>query len=311
MREYLNLEFQEIEPTLPFKYNLERVIDDFILLAVFVGNDFLPNLPDLHIHENGLERLFEVYKKVLPGLGGYINDRGTISVERLQVVLDEMREWEREVFEREYSDINWYKGKQVKYAKEMETGRTGRKLGMVLFLFFHRACLTRCGSVSALTKRQKQIFDQVESFVIHNRLSTASTNTSLMMPNTFPARDRKFIASLADDLHLEVTWDEYDAQDQNVITVRLPGALSQPVPEDDDEEEWEDVDDEADTAVDRVLRKYQKAPVVDDDDDFDERHERAVQQKMDNWKRDYYKVSPYVAYIVIRALTTFHSFRVN
>ena len=69
MREYLNLEFNDIEPTLPFKYNLERVIDDFILLAVFVGNDFLPNLPDLHIHENGLERLFEVYKKALPGLG--------------------------------------------------------------------------------------------------------------------------------------------------------------------------------------------------------------------------------------------------
>jgi 5'-3' exoribonuclease 1 len=40
-----------------FQYILERVIDDFILLAVFVGNDLLPNLPDLHIHENGLERL--------------------------------------------------------------------------------------------------------------------------------------------------------------------------------------------------------------------------------------------------------------
>lgn len=69
MREYLDLEFQDIEAVLPFQYNLERVIDDFILLAVFVGNDFLPHLPDLHIHENGLEKLFDVYKKVLPGLG--------------------------------------------------------------------------------------------------------------------------------------------------------------------------------------------------------------------------------------------------
>jgi 5'-3' exoribonuclease 1 len=68
-REYLDLEFHELEASLPFAYNLERVIDDFILLAVFVGNDFLPNLPDLHIHENGLEKLFQVYKKVLPGLG--------------------------------------------------------------------------------------------------------------------------------------------------------------------------------------------------------------------------------------------------
>ena len=142
MREYLDLEFHGIEPTLPFPYNLERVIDDFILLAVFVGNDFLPNLPDLHIHENGLERLFEVYKNVLPGLGGYINDRGTVSVERLQVVLDEMMEWEREVFEREYADISWYKGKQAKHVKEMEMGRTRSKLGMLLSLFFRCACLT-------------------------------------------------------------------------------------------------------------------------------------------------------------------------
>ena len=69
MREYLNLEFHDIQAKLSFEYNLERVIDDFILLAVFVGNDFLPHLPDLHIHENGLEKLFEVYKKVLPSLG--------------------------------------------------------------------------------------------------------------------------------------------------------------------------------------------------------------------------------------------------
>ena len=71
MREYLDLEFRDIANELPFEYNLERVIDDFILLAVFVGNDFLPNLPDLHIHENGLERLFDVYKKVLPAMGKF------------------------------------------------------------------------------------------------------------------------------------------------------------------------------------------------------------------------------------------------
>ena len=79
MQEYLDLEFRDIEPVLPFTYNLERVIADFILLAVFVGNDFLPNLPDLHIHENGLEKLFEVYKKALPSLGG-CNRPGTLYV---------------------------------------------------------------------------------------------------------------------------------------------------------------------------------------------------------------------------------------
>ena len=69
LREYLDLEFREVGCLLPFDYNLERIIDDFIVLAVFIGNDFLPHLPDLHIHENGLEQLFEVYMKVLPSLG--------------------------------------------------------------------------------------------------------------------------------------------------------------------------------------------------------------------------------------------------
>jgi len=132
MREYLDLEFHEIEPTLPFDYNLERIIDDFILLAVFVGNDFLPNLPDLHIHENGLEKLFDVYKKVLPGLEGYINESGVINVKRLQVVLDEMAHWERDVFEKEYADQNWYKGKQAKHIKEMELAKKRNKLGELL-----------------------------------------------------------------------------------------------------------------------------------------------------------------------------------
>ncbi|KAG8766002.1 exonuclease II Exo2, partial [Serendipita sp. 398] len=86
-REYLNLEFQPLwdsnavilgnemtapqparEP-LPFPYSLERIIDDFILLAVFIGNDFLPHLPDLHIHENALEVLYEKYRETLPKAG--------------------------------------------------------------------------------------------------------------------------------------------------------------------------------------------------------------------------------------------------
>lgn len=129
MREYLDLEFKEIEPVLPFDYSLERIIDDFVLLAVFIGNDFLPHLPDVHIHGDGLERLFEIYKQVLPSLGtstcnlwviqdlpdycpdGYLNDSGTINTTRLQVLLDRMRDWELEIFQHqyEYSDIDLIK----------------------------------------------------------------------------------------------------------------------------------------------------------------------------------------------------------
>lgn len=69
LREYLDLEFSILKETLSFEYNLERIIDDFILLALFIGNDFLPHLPNLHIAEGALGLMFHVYKKVLPAAG--------------------------------------------------------------------------------------------------------------------------------------------------------------------------------------------------------------------------------------------------
>lgn len=105
------------------------------------------------------------------------------------------------------------------------------------------------------------------------------------MPNDFPARERKFISTLATDLHLDVAWDEYDDEDQNLVVFRIPEQEGQSSDSDEDLEARE--------AVDRVLRKYEKAKVMDDDEDgdFDERHDRAVQEKMNDWKRSYYRVS--------------------
>ncbi|THH31525.1 hypothetical protein EUX98_g2669 [Antrodiella citrinella] len=291
MREYLDLEFHEIEPMLPFEYSLERVIDDFILLAVFIGNDFLPHLPDLHIHENGLERLFDIYKRSLPSLDGYLNEGGVINTQRLQVILDEMAEWEKEIFQKEYADVNWYKGKQAKHVKEMEHARNRNKL--------------------VLTQPQREIFDQVRAFVLEHRNAASPAHihrTPLTMLNNFPARERKFISTLAEDLHLSLTWDEYDEQDQNLITWRFPGELEEPLPENgnghpngdgEDDEEWEDDDDEESrAAVDRVLTKYQKAKVMEDDKegDFDRRHEASIREKMDEWKRGYYKGKLEISY---------------
>jgi hypothetical protein len=95
-------------------------------------------------------------------------------------VLNEMTQWEREVFEREYSDLNWFKGKQAKHVKAMEKGK-------------HQASSD---------------------------------------------------------------------------------------------------DDEANAAVDRATKKYVKDSAVnlDAQGSFDERYERSVKDKMDEWKRGYYRV---------------------
>ena len=55
-------------------------------------------------------------------------------MKRLQVVLNEMRIWEREIYEKEYADANWFKGKQKKHGHEMEVAR--RRTGLSLSLFY-------------------------------------------------------------------------------------------------------------------------------------------------------------------------------
>ncbi|KAG2365950.1 hypothetical protein BDR07DRAFT_594487 [Suillus spraguei] len=74
-----------------------------------------------------------------------------------------------------------------------------------------------------LTRPQRDIFDQVQQFVLQNpRKPSQHRTAALTMPDTFPARERKFISTLAEELHLSVTWDEYDEEDQNLVTWRLP-----------------------------------------------------------------------------------------
>src|SRR5271170_5534793 len=114
VREYLEMEFQELKEDgiLGFPFDLERVIDDFILMAFFVGNDFLPNLPNLHINEGALALMFQKYKEVLPGMGGYINEHGVINLARLEMLLDGLSSVEHRFFDAEYSDAKWIQAKR-------------------------------------------------------------------------------------------------------------------------------------------------------------------------------------------------------
>lgn len=128
LREYLELEFTELRTTLPFEYDLERIIDDFILMAFFVGNDFLPNLPNLHINEGALALMYKVYKETLPHCGGYMNDNGVINKDRLSKMLEGLEKFEKEYFEAESHDASYFKSKDGGHLDSIAEAQTRNRL---------------------------------------------------------------------------------------------------------------------------------------------------------------------------------------
>ena len=47
---------------MPFAFDGERVVDDFVLLTVLCGNDFIPHLPSLDIGEGALDLILQYYR---------------------------------------------------------------------------------------------------------------------------------------------------------------------------------------------------------------------------------------------------------
>jgi 5'-3' exoribonuclease 2 len=103
LREYLFAEFEHtalnVNHIVSFAPNFERLLDDFVFLCTFVGNDFLPHLPSLSIREGGLDFLFNVYKRILPSLGDYITKSGgVVNLSSVDVILAEVGAMEDYVF---------------------------------------------------------------------------------------------------------------------------------------------------------------------------------------------------------------------
>ncbi|KAK6618305.1 5'-3' exoribonuclease 2 [Polyplax serrata] len=96
LREYLEKEL--MMPGLPFKYDFERVIDDWVFMCFFVGNDFLPHLPSLEIREGAIDRLVNLYKDCVYKTGGFVTDSGDVNLNRVQLILNELGKVEDEIF---------------------------------------------------------------------------------------------------------------------------------------------------------------------------------------------------------------------
>ncbi|KAG9510478.1 5'-3' exoribonuclease 1, partial [Fragariocoptes setiger] len=98
LRDYIEQDFEPLKSILPYKFDLESIIDDWILICFLVGNDFIPHIPHFHIHKSALPRIFEAYRDVLPKLDGYLNEKGFLNLKRFRKFASELADLDIENF---------------------------------------------------------------------------------------------------------------------------------------------------------------------------------------------------------------------
>ncbi|XP_066597971.1 5'-3' exoribonuclease 2 homolog [Prorops nasuta] len=118
LREYLERELQM--PGLPFKYDFERAVDDWVFMCFFVGNDFLPHLPSLEIREGAIDRLVNLYKKTVYKTGGFLTDSGDVNLDRVQLILSELGDVEDEIFKKRQQNELAFKQREKNKKRRLE-----------------------------------------------------------------------------------------------------------------------------------------------------------------------------------------------
>ncbi|KAJ1736030.1 exonuclease II Exo2, partial [Coemansia sp. Benny D160-2] len=256
----------------PNAYDLERIIDDYVLMIMLVGNDFLPNLPRLSINSGALNFIFATYARIRPSLGGYLHSNGVLNLERFEVFMREVAKFEVDSFKIEVSDHQWYQVYKHKAAlrgesdtessvvdsgpkKEKRRGKFNRRNGQEpefeladgLDIDIGKATIPIKGNRLVISQTQKHMLDVIRSFAIRTlpKIATSADKVQIQfLPGSATAIDNLIVTRAAELLELHVG-HEY-AHDRS-MTLYIAAGSSKAIAKLELEDDSSSVDDMADS----------------------------------------------------------------
>ncbi|GAV54367.1 hypothetical protein ZYGR_0AL00990 [Zygosaccharomyces rouxii] len=264
LREYMELEFEEIADELQFEYDFERILDDFILIMFVIGNDFLPNLPELHLNKEAFPLLMKTFKQALLHADGYINCNGQINLKTLRLWLHYLSQFELMIFEKNDIDVQWFHQRLENISLEgaEQRERSGKKL---------------------LVKQQKKIAGYVKPWILDIAAKRYPADIPEEQIPTLKLTDEEtknnldFLKQFAFDLGLFVV----HSKSEDRYSLKLDVDAINP-------QESEEEHEERQKAIRRTLKKYQQAILVEDKEELDKEKE-TYNARFEEWKDRYYK----------------------
>lgn len=100
LRDYLEMEFSGVKHQIKFKFNTNGIVNDWVLILMLFGNDYIPNLPNFELRFGTLPTVIDSYKETLPQLDGYINENGCLDIERFVQFIDVLKMKDFGLFQR-------------------------------------------------------------------------------------------------------------------------------------------------------------------------------------------------------------------
>ncbi|RCK63054.1 5'-3' exoribonuclease 1 [Candida viswanathii] len=267
LREYLSLEFQDLENQLKFEYNFERVLDDFILIMYVIGNDFLPNLPDLFINKGAFPLLIAVIKQTLLDSDGYINENGKINLRRLNIYFKKLSNFEFENFEKKEVDVEWFNKKLNDVSISGEKKR--QQLGKLIILKDQKKLV---GFIKPwLMEWASQPIEELLTLENEGKLPTLPLNKEDVENNLDFIKEFALQAGFL-IIHSKAN-DTYEAKiDVDGITPT----------------ETEEERDDRISELRKTIKEYQSAELIESEEVLNET-KNVYSLKFEDWKENYYK----------------------